>query len=76
MENEEAIMEVVQEDQRVIPRINQANVVDHPAVENTGRSGLRSHRRKSRHGKRKVNLSTSLPIMLSSMRTPNPPRQG
>ena len=41
MENEEAIMEVVQEDQRVIPRINQANVVDHPAVENTGRSGLR-----------------------------------
>ena len=41
MENEEAIMEVVQEDQRVIPRINQANVVDHPTVENTARSGLR-----------------------------------
>ena len=43
MEDEEAILEVIQEDEGILTRINLANVNNHPAVEKTPSllSGLR-----------------------------------
>ena len=43
MEDEEAILEVVQEDEGILTRMDQANMIDQPAVENTPSllSGLR-----------------------------------
>ena len=43
MEDEEAILEVVQEDLGIVPSIDQGNIIDRPAMENTPSllSGLR-----------------------------------
>ena len=43
MEDEEAILEAVQEDEGILTRMDQANMIDQPAVENTPSllSGLR-----------------------------------